>query len=121
MGLFNKKGNQTSDTRQNQDHHTASLYIFGVTYKTNNHQIYIKYVIDAWTPILHIINLSYLLNILRPLIYILLRLTEKFYISQLLNDQNCKLVGSHAVKIYIYGESTCNTLLPCSLIIVLVD
>jgi len=65
-------------------HHAANLCIFGVTYITNNLQICMKYVIDAWTPVLHIsLNIVCLLyNILTPLIYIILRPTGKFYNCQ---------------------------------------
>jgi hypothetical protein len=60
-----------------------NLYTFGVTYTINNHQIYIKYVTDAWTPVFYkyhlTVILSYFLNILTPIICILLRLTKRIY------------------------------------------
>jgi len=78
----------------------TNLCIFGVTYTTNNPQIYIKDVIDAWTPVYnyHLMILSYFLNILTPLSYILLLTTVKFYNTQLRNGQNCKFVRPHTFK-----------------------
>jgi hypothetical protein len=39
----------------------ANLYTFGLTYTTNNHHIYIRYVTDAWTPILYMYQLIVIL------------------------------------------------------------
>lgn len=76
------------------NNHITNPYICGVTYTTNNNQIHIKHVSDAWNPIyINLMVLSYFPNTSISLIQILLRPTETFY--------NCQLLTDH--KLYTYA------------------